>query len=79
MYHAAKRSFAAAQGQFPMPPLPHPQRGPSPCLLFKASTILTVSWFWLKALGKRELRFVVSTHPYSGVYLVRLGRKRWSH
>ncbi len=38
---------------------------------------LTVSWFWLKrAEGKRELRFVVSTHPYSGVYLVRLGRKR---
>ncbi len=26
---------------------------------------LTVSWFWLKrAEGKRELRFVVSTHPY---------------
>jgi len=40
---------------------------------------LTVSWFWLKqANGKRELRFVVSTYPYSGVYLVRLGRKRWA-
>lgn len=40
---------------------------------------LTVSWFWLKrAEGKRELRFVVSTHPYSGSYLVRLGRKRWA-
>jgi len=40
---------------------------------------LTVSWFWLKrAEGKRELRFVVSTHPYSGTYLVRLGRKRWA-
>lgn len=40
---------------------------------------LTVSWFWLKrAQGKRELRFVVSTHPYSGAYLVRLGRKRWA-
>jgi hypothetical protein len=40
---------------------------------------LTVSWFWLKRAGnKRELRFVVSTHPYSGVYLVRLGRKRWA-
>jgi hypothetical protein len=40
---------------------------------------LTVSWFWLKrAEGKRELRFVVSTHPYSGVYLVRLGRSRWA-
>ncbi|MDV2994706.1 MAG: hypothetical protein N4J56_004360 [Chroococcidiopsis sp. SAG 2025] len=26
---------------------------------------LTVSWFWLKrSQGKRELRFVVSTHPY---------------
>jgi Transposase DDE domain len=40
---------------------------------------LTVSWFWLKrAEGQRELRFVVSTHPYSGIYLVRLGRKRWT-
>lgn len=40
---------------------------------------LTVSWFWLKrAEGKRELRFVGSTHPYSGGYLVRLGRKRWA-
>lgn len=40
---------------------------------------LTVSWFWLhRAEGKRELRFVVSTHPYSGAYLVRLGRKRWA-
>ncbi|MEL7495718.1 MAG: transposase, partial [Cyanobacteria bacterium J06554_11] len=27
---------------------------------------------------KRELRFVASTYPYSGVYLVRLGRKRWA-
>lgn len=40
---------------------------------------LTVSWFWLKrADGKRELRFVASTYPYSGAYLVRLGRKRWA-
>lgn len=40
---------------------------------------LTVSWFWLKrADGKRELRFVASTYPYSGAYLVQLGRKRWS-
>lgn len=40
---------------------------------------LTVSWFWLKrAEGKRAWRFGVSTHPYSGVYLVRLGRKRWA-
>jgi len=40
---------------------------------------LTVSWFWLeRSEGKRELRFVVSTHPYSGAYLVRLGRKRWA-
>lgn len=40
---------------------------------------LTVSWFWLKrADDKQELRFVASTHPYSGVYLVRLGRKRWA-
>ena len=40
---------------------------------------LTVSWFWLKrADGKRERRFVASTYPYSGAYLVRLGRKRWA-
>jgi len=40
---------------------------------------LTVSWFWLKrSEGKRELRFVISTHPYSKVYLVRLGRQRWA-
>ena len=40
---------------------------------------VTVSWFWLKrADGKRERRFVASTYPYSGVYLVRLGRKRWA-
>lgn len=40
---------------------------------------LTVSWFWLKRSdNKRELRFVVSTHPYSGTYLVQLGRKRWT-
>ncbi|NJK30712.1 MAG: transposase [Acaryochloris sp. SU_5_25] len=39
---------------------------------------LSVSWFCLKrAEGKRELRFVVSTYPYSVTYLVRLGRKRW--
>ena len=48
-------------------------------LLEGMSEPLTVSWFWLKrSQGKRELRFVVSTHPYSGVYLVRLGRKRWA-
>jgi hypothetical protein len=40
---------------------------------------LTLSWFWLKrAEGKRELRFVLSTYPYSGAYLVQLGRKRWA-
>jgi hypothetical protein len=40
---------------------------------------LTVSWFWLKrADAQREWRFVVSTYPYSGAYLVRLGRKRWA-
>jgi hypothetical protein len=39
----------------------------------------TVSWFWLKrADGKRELRFVASSYPYSGAYLVQLGRKRWA-
>jgi hypothetical protein len=48
-------------------------------LLEGSSHSLTVSWFWLKRTeGKRELRFVVSTHPYSGVYLVGLGRKRWA-
>ena len=41
--------------------------------LTRMSYPLTVSWFWLKrADNKRELRFVVSTHSYSGVYLVRL-------
>lgn len=40
---------------------------------------LTVSWFWLKRSdGKRELRFIASTYPYSGTYLIRLGRKRWA-
>ena len=40
---------------------------------------LSVSWFWLKrADDKRELRFVASTYPYSGTYLVQLGRKRWA-
>ena len=40
---------------------------------------LSVSWFWLKrADDKRELRFVASTYPYTGTYLVRLGRKRWA-
>ena len=24
------------------------------------------------------MRFVASTHPYSGVYLIQLGRKRWA-
>jgi hypothetical protein len=43
------------------------------------SELLTVSWFWLKrAKGKQELRFVVSTHPYAGTYLVRLGCTRWA-
>ena len=38
-----------------------------------------VSWFWLKrSEGKRELRFVAFTYPYSGAYLVQLGRKRWA-
>ena len=42
-------------------------------------TPLTLSWFWLKrADNKRELRFVASTYPYSGAYLVRLGRRRWA-
>jgi hypothetical protein len=40
---------------------------------------LTISWFWLKRSdGKRELRFVASTYPYSGAYLVQLGRRRWA-
>ena len=41
--------------------------------------LLTVSWFWLKRSdAKRELRLIVSTYPYSGIYLVRLGRQRWA-
>ena len=56
----------------------HAKRGQQ-IVLEGISSPLTVSWFWLKrAEGKRELRFVVATHPYSGVYLVRLGRKRWA-
>jgi hypothetical protein len=40
---------------------------------------VTVSWFWLKRSDdKKELRFVISTHPYSGTYLILLGRKRWA-
>jgi hypothetical protein len=40
---------------------------------------LTISWFWLRQQGgNRELRFVVSTYPYSGTYLIQLGRKRWA-
>jgi hypothetical protein len=40
---------------------------------------LTISWFWLKQQGgNRELRFVVSTYPYSGAYLIQLGRQRWA-
>lgn len=40
---------------------------------------LTISWFWLKrADGKQELRFVASNYPYSGVYLIQLGRRRWA-
>lgn len=36
---------------------------------------LTVSWFWLKrSQGKRELRFVVSTHPYEA----RLSSATWT-
>jgi hypothetical protein len=39
---------------------------------------VTISWFWLKrADDKQELRFVISTHPYSGTYSILLGRKRW--
>ena len=54
------------------------RRGQQVCLV-GLSKPLTVSWFWLKrSEGKRELRFVVSTYPYSGVYLVRLGRQRWA-
>jgi hypothetical protein len=39
---------------------------------------VTVSWFWLKRANGKRVRFVVSTHPDSGVYLVRLGRNRWA-
>jgi hypothetical protein len=38
---------------------------------------LTISWFWLKRSdGQRELRFIASTYPDSGAYLVVLGRRR---
>jgi Transposase DDE domain len=48
-------------------------------LLEGLSTPFTISWFWLKrADNKRELRFVISSYPYSGAYLIRLGRKRWA-
>jgi hypothetical protein len=56
----------------------HGKRGQQ-VLLKGINQPLTVSWFWLKrAEGKRELRFVVSSYPYCGAYLVRLGRKRWA-
>jgi hypothetical protein len=56
----------------------HGKRGQQ-VLLEGLSTPFTISWFWLKrADSKRELRFVISSHPYSGAYLVILGRKRWA-
>ena len=56
----------------------HGKRGQQ-VLLEGLSTPFTISWFWLKrADNKRELRFVISSHPYSGAYLVILGRKRWA-
>ncbi|MDX2240171.1 MAG: hypothetical protein NW224_05760 [Leptolyngbyaceae cyanobacterium bins.302] len=40
---------------------------------------LMVSWFWFKpSQGKGKLRFVVYSHPYSGVYLVPLWCKWWA-
>lgn len=39
---------------------------------------VTISWYWLKKDdGTREKRFVVSTKPLSGVYITRLGKRRW--
>lgn len=56
----------------------HGKRGQQ-VLLEGLSTPFTISWFWLKrADSKRELRFVLSSHPYSGTYLIILGRKRWA-
>lgn len=56
----------------------HGKRGQQ-VLLEGLSTTFTISWFWLKRSdSKRELRFVISSHPYSGAYLVMLGRKRWA-
>ena len=50
----------------------HGKRGQQ-ILLEGLTKPLTISWFWLKrADSKRELRFVVSSHPYSGAYLVML-------
>ncbi|MEA5488042.1 hypothetical protein VB775_14540, partial [Pseudanabaena sp. CCNP1317] len=46
----------------------HGKRGQQ-VLLEGLSTPFTISWFWLKrADSKRELRFVISSHPYSGAY-----------
>jgi hypothetical protein len=37
-----------------------------------------VAWFYLRQPGgEHKKRFVISTKPLSGAYLVRLGRSRW--
>jgi len=39
---------------------------------------VTISWYWLKKDdGKKEKRFVVSTKPLSGIYIIMIGRRRW--
>ena len=39
---------------------------------------VTLSWYWLKKEdGKKEKRFVVSTKPLSGRYIIMIGRRRW--
>jgi hypothetical protein len=40
---------------------------------------LTIAWFWLKRADvQHEIRLAAATYPYSGGYLIRLGRRRWS-
>jgi hypothetical protein len=39
---------------------------------------VTLSWYWLsRDDGSLEKRFVISTKPWSAIYITRLARKRW--
>jgi hypothetical protein len=47
-------------------------------LLKELSVPVWVAWYYLRQPdGEREKRFVISTKPLAGTYLVRLGRSRW--